>query len=383
MVRRREGRRVKLELDPQRCAAPERVRRAMEAGVGSEPARLPRLEPEHVVVLNALHRSRPPFTLALGKSSLRLSVVQGSEPALPMEVGISVGEAAATLHLSQQGLAALTRHLALRIPLEQCAGDLLALWLEYALLGWIEPLEARLGCAIQLHAATLEPVDATALRIVLRVEDEAPAGDLALSLSAAALRSLAPLLESLPPPLAKPCSALPMTVQWIAGRQQLRLGELRSLVPGDVVLLEPPAKTLMIAGQPLAEAEEKDDGLHLLAPVSPTGARSAPEPAPLDDDSRWKQRRHDDMAENTQDPQAARPEAALDELPVQLACEFGRLELTLGELRTLDAGSVLPLKKPAQEAVDILVNGRRMGRGRLVEIGDSLGVQIVRLQIDG
>src|SRR5690554_6253846 len=122
MVRRREGRRVKLELDPQRCAAPERVRRAMEAGVGSEPARLPRLEPEHVAVLNALHQSRPPFTLALGKSSLRLSVVQGSEPALPMAVGISVGEAEATLHLSQQGLAALTRHLALRIPLEQCAG---------------------------------------------------------------------------------------------------------------------------------------------------------------------------------------------------------------------------------------------------------------------
>lgn len=89
------------------------------------------------------------------------------------------------------------------------------------------------------------------------------------------------------------------------------------------------------------------------------------------------------MAENTQDPQSARSEVALNELPVQLACEFGRLELTLGELRTLDAGSVLPLKKPAQEAVDILVNGRRMGRGRLVEIGDSLGVQIVRLQIDG
>ncbi|MCE8020373.1 type III secretion system cytoplasmic ring protein SctQ [Halomonas sp. MCCC 1A11036] len=373
---------MKLEQERRHRATPERIRQAMGVVAASEPARLPRFEPEYVAVLNALHRPRPPFTLALGERSLRLSVAQDSDPALPMTVGISMGEAVATLHLSPRSLAALTRHLALRLPLEQCAGDLLALWLEYALLGWIEPLEARLGCAIQLHAATLEPVDATALRIVLRVEDEAPAGDLALSLSAAALRRLAPLLKSLPPPLAKPCSALPMTVQWIAGRQQLRLGELRSLVPGDVVLLEPPAKTLMIAGQLLAEAVEKDDGLHLLAPVSPTVARSAPEPAPFDDDSRWKQRRHDDMAENTQDPQAA-PEAALDELPVQLACEFGRLELTLGELRTLDAGSVLPLKKPAQEAVDILVNGRRMGRGRLVEIGDSLGVQIVRLQIDG
>ena len=89
------------------------------------------------------------------------------------------------------------------------------------------------------------------------------------------------------------------------------------------------------------------------------------------------------MTEETRDSQAVHAEAALDDLPVQLACEFGRLELSLGELRTLDAGSVLPLKKPAQAAVAILVHGRRMGQGRLGEIGDSLGVQIVRLQIDG
>ncbi len=290
------------------------------------------------------------------------------------------------MHLSPQSLAALTRHLALRMPLEQCTGELMALWLEYALLEWIEPLEASLGCSIRLHAATSEPepLGSTPLRILLRVEDEEPAGHVALTLSVPILRSLMPLLEALPAPLAHPCSTLPMAVQWLAGCQRLRLGQLRSLVPGDVVLLEPPTSALTIAGRALAEMAEKDDGLHLLTPpMARPVSRGALVSPPIDDDSRWKRRRHDDMAEETRDSQTMHAEAALDDLPVQLTCEFGRLELSLGELRTLDAGSVLPLKKPAQAAVDILVNGRRMGQGRLVEIGDSLGVQIVRLQIDG
>lgn len=68
--------------------------------------------------------------------------------------------------------------------------------------------------------------------------------------------------------------------------------------------------------------------------------------------------------------------------PLRLVCEFGRLELSLGELRELDQGSVLPLSRPEDEAVDLVVNGRILGKGRVVKIGDGLGVQIVRLATD-
>nr|WP_281430401.1 FliM/FliN family flagellar motor switch protein [Salinicola acroporae] len=69
-------------------------------------------------------------------------------------------------------------------------------------------------------------------------------------------------------------------------------------------------------------------------------------------------------------------------MPVQLTCELGRLELSLGELRQLGEGSVLPLERRPERAVDLVVNGRRMGRGRLIAIGDAIGVQVERLALD-
>lgn len=71
-----------------------------------------------------------------------------------------------------------------------------------------------------------------------------------------------------------------------------------------------------------------------------------------------------------------------DGLAVALTCELGRLTLTLGELRELGQGSVLPLARRPERAVDLMVNGQRMGQGRLVMIGDDLGVQIERLALD-
>jgi type III secretion protein Q len=35
--------------------------------------------------------------------------------------------------------------------------------------------------------------------------------------------------------------------------------------------------------------------------------------------------------------------------------------------------------RPLEDSVDILANGRRIGRGNLVQIGDSMGIRITRL----
>jgi type III secretion protein Q len=67
----------------------------------------------------------------------------------------------------------------------------------------------------------------------------------------------------------------------------------------------------------------------------------------------------------------------MDDLPVRLVFEVGRVELSLGELQRLAPGAVVPLGRPPDEPLDIMANGRRLGRGALVQIGDSLGVRIV------
>jgi type III secretion protein Q len=69
----------------------------------------------------------------------------------------------------------------------------------------------------------------------------------------------------------------------------------------------------------------------------------------------------------------------LDDLPVRLVFEFGRIELSLGELPRLAPGALVPLARPLDEPIDIMANGRRLGRGALVRIGDSLSVRIVSI----
>lgn len=69
----------------------------------------------------------------------------------------------------------------------------------------------------------------------------------------------------------------------------------------------------------------------------------------------------------------------LDDIPVKLLFELGRVELSLAEIRQLAPGALIPVQRPLEEGVDILANGRRIGRGNLVQIGASLGIRITRL----
>ena len=83
--------------------------------------------------------------------------------------------------------------------------------------------------------------------------------------------------------------------------------------------------------------------------------------------------------QNVADKPDLSQKSELDDLPINLLLELGRLDLPLGEVRRLAPGAVLPLARPLDDSVDILANGRRIGCGALVQIGDSIGVRVTRL----
>ncbi|MFM9272151.1 type III secretion system cytoplasmic ring protein SctQ [Halomonas elongata] len=336
--------------------------------------RLPRLSSDVVITVNAMSRPREPLTLSLGGHPLRCHLDPGAYPgAEAMTVGIVLDETPARLMLDAAALAMLVAPLSLRRSLQDCTPSVRALWLEYALLEWLEPMEVRLGSTIRLQGDVDEPEDPP-VRLDLRLEDAERCGRLSLALSLSSAKALCPLLDTHCSVTPRACSTVPWPLQWVAGYQALSHAELRDLKPGDVVMLDRPGPetAAVVGGVLMAEVATHRDGMQLRSPLhvlTRGDFNMAQSPA--------------DTRKKGDGSQSTRPdESTLDRLPVRLVCEFGRLELSLGELRELDQGSVLPLSRPSEEAVDLVVNGKVMGRGRLVEVGDGLGVQIVRLATD-
>lgn len=83
--------------------------------------------------------------------------------------------------------------------------------------------------------------------------------------------------------------------------------------------------------------------------------------------------------------QAAQPDtekledSGFDALPVTVAFELGRKAMPLSEISALAPGAVVQLAGMSAETVSILAQGKRIGEGEIVRIGEALGVRIVRI----
>lgn len=75
------------------------------------------------------------------------------------------------------------------------------------------------------------------------------------------------------------------------------------------------------------------------------------------------------------------PEAAglLEDITVAMVVELGRVMVSASDVVQLRPGQVIELAKAPGEPVDLVVDGKRIGKGELVEIDGELGVRILSL----
>lgn len=69
----------------------------------------------------------------------------------------------------------------------------------------------------------------------------------------------------------------------------------------------------------------------------------------------------------------------LVDVDLEVSVELGRAEMSLREVLGLAPGVVIELDKLAGEPVDILVNGKLVGRGEVVVIEDMFGVRVTEI----
>jgi type III secretion system YscQ/HrcQ family protein len=67
------------------------------------------------------------------------------------------------------------------------------------------------------------------------------------------------------------------------------------------------------------------------------------------------------------------------DVPVQLIAVMGKKTMTVKEILSLKKGQVLELNRFPNEAIDIVVGGKLMAKGELVEVDGKLGVRIIKI----
>lgn len=249
---------------------------------------------------------------------------------------------------------------------------------EARLLAWAlahEALLDLLGRALRTApplplALQLAPSEAPSLIVGFRAELGSSRCCGQLWLMPAMLQALSahPAWTQMPDPARRRLQP-PMTLELNAATRQLTLAEWRATTLGDVLVLGAASRvwrelTLHSPGTPRAwRAARTPAGLQLLTVA--TDEQTAMENISMDTDPR----------------RADAPGAAPLQNPVlSLDFELVRLTLTLAELEQLQAGSVIPLPDTLDDAtVTVRTAGRAIARGRLVAMGDTLGVQLTEL----
>ena len=69
----------------------------------------------------------------------------------------------------------------------------------------------------------------------------------------------------------------------------------------------------------------------------------------------------------------------LYDVPVELAVEIGRTQMTIRETLALGPGSIVTLNRLAGEPVDLLVNGKPIARGEVVVINEEFGLRVTEV----
>lgn len=109
------------------------------------------------------------------------------------------------------------------------------------------------------------------------------------------------------------------------------------------------------------EEEEEVKGKSALASTSPTGK------APVKGQDKASPALENDKKSIVK----------LEDIPVTIAVEVGRLQMTMQKLMELQPGNLLELNVRPENGVDLVVSGKCIAKGELLQIGDALGVRIL------
>lgn len=204
---------------------------------------------------------------------------------------------------------------------------------------------------------------------------------------------------SLPKSISKEkAEKIPVELALIGGKTQLSQREWKKAREGDVILLDISSLdvgkvTLEVSQEVLFRGKILDDGIKILEyplyeEVMGKMENESDENlyGDLDEDEDDSFLSHAEEEEELpplpfekREEKTVSKEPPLEKIPVQLTIEVGRVGMNLSDLMNLAPGNVIDIKVEPERGVDLVVNGKKVGRGELVKLGSVLGVRILEL----
>lgn len=334
-----------------------------------------------------------PDLAILNACAVRRAPFKGSVEGLPIEIGLSPAYATtpaataddcfeAILSWGQASARATLAYAAMRPLLDRIQPGLsddppgepaLSLLVELALAPLFEKVEVSTGASLMLRSssrrASRDPTtpDPQSRALIFHGALDGVPFELALEFDGGALEGFASLLQCAAParlPLAE--TFAPVVAILGAGAVRLPLRTLQDLHHGDVLIpdefpFERGEVVVTFGHRYRATARLEENGARVrsalqritsIQEINAMEAKGAPRVVETDD---------------------------LGDLEVQLTFELGRQTVELEQLRTIAPGYVFALGRSPDDPVDVVANGRRIGRGEIVRVGDGLGVRLIRL----
>lgn len=336
-----------------------------------EPLHLPEISVQHIDAVNALNRRRGPVSFSVVDRVFTLGPVS-YPPDIRQDVAVTLTtpHGPATLYvpgvlldawLEQSDPATGFQNLqpAEQALLLEALFDKELNWIEKELNSTVEFLEVR---------RTPDKNIGSLLPTVTAISD--CGRDVALATGSDQLaQKLAQLLDHAADKASLFATSVPVAVRILYGATTIALGEMKELERDDVIL---PADSEFHGSRSCCLIGDR-----MAAPVSPVdgGWRMDDHFLPLTG-SEWD---FDMATEHAMDNSDDDRVANLADIPVTLVFEAGRIALPLAEIQRLDTGSLIPLDAPVDSGVAIFANGKRVGHGELIKLGEELGIRIVNI----
>lgn len=175
-------------------------------------------------------------------------------------------------------------------------------------------------------------------------------------------------MDTLPPARELACFSLPLFPTVTLGQTTLTLTELHSLERFDLILADHSI-----------EDEQWDVGI-CFSPSLCFKGKMDPAGKILITGYRTPPFKDDNMNENND--LSDKYERLLEKLPVKIVFELGESRITLSELQQFQAGYIFETERSTASPVIVKANGKPIGSGEIMKIGNRIGVRLLELDTD-